>query len=327
MMSAVGAEEETLHLEETMSLQIPSPGELSPKEPTQKTPDLPVTVQGIDEDDLGMDTNPSTTAPAASASGPGDEDSWAFAVKRLGSAVRSGVSEAARAVSAATAVGKGGVSPRFIAVGDEHTASSDGRDGWLTLLREEYGTKARFECYAAAGYNATWGSRLLLRALRDENDVKVAIIWFGTNDAADPPATNSNPVEEYRLVLAKMALHCINERVVPVLMTPPPNPSVENNNAELYADQCKRIAEELKVPCVDVYGAMNGDAEKVKGLIVSNDTGPKLTKEGNSQVSKLILELVQSKMSKYSPARLNEAFIAWKLINSEDPTDTLGVGL
>ncbi len=324
MMSAVAAEEETLALEETISMDIPSPGATRPNtaQPEPKTPDsasLPAVVAGIDdEDDLAM--NPIPPPPVA-------EDTWGGALSRLGSAVRSSVSEAARAVSAATAVSGKGVVPRIVCVGDGHTARGESAcGGWIALLRERFEMKARFENYGVNGYCAPWGSRVLLRALRDERDVKVALIWFGAEDAALPPATSATTVEDYRLVLAKMAVHCVNEKIVPVFITPlPVRDGVDEGktaeNAEIYADACKRIAHEMKVPCVDVHGAMEGAVAKYL------DEKGALNAEGHKLLMRLVLDTFENRLRKFAPDNLQRPFVSALVINPDDPTDLLGVGL
>lgn len=327
MMSAVSAEEETLALEETITMEIPSPGatRASTSQPEPKTPDsasLPAVVSGIDEEDnLAMNT----ILPPSSSSAT--EDTWSGALSRLGSAMRSSVSEAARAVSAATSVSAKGVPPRIICVGDEFTANGDkANGGWIALLREKFELKAKIESYGVRGYCANWGSRVLLKALRDERDTKVVLIWFGANDSLLPPATTASTVEDYRLVLAKMAVHCVNEKIIPVFITPPAaidgiQEGRTSENAEIYADACKSIAREMKVPCIDICSAMEGSVAKY-----INDKG-ELSVEGNKLVAKLVLETFETRLRKFAPDNLQPPFVSWMVVNPDDPTDLLGVGL
>lgn len=319
-MAAVAAEEESVPMTDTRTADQPA------------SPDagvLPTVVDGID------DGTPSGT------------EAWAALgslTSRMTSVVRASVSEAARAVSQATALREQLSAPRIVALGDTMTAQGDRLDkdgpGWLALLRARFATRAHVVNYGANEYNALWGSRVLLRALRDESNTNVVLIAFGSSDACNPPATQRLSVEEYRLVLTKMVLHALSVRVAPVLITPPAfddaqrlealddtaEPMRDAQTVAEYAAACRQVATELKLPCVDLHGAMLERAEGAGARKFLAD-GLHLSCEGNRLLEELVLKVFDSRLKKIAPHALADPLVPWKLIDHENPADSLGMGL
>ncbi|XP_038990430.1 GDSL esterase/lipase At5g62930, partial [Phoenix dactylifera] len=133
------------------------------------------------------------------------------------------------------------------------------------------------------GYNTRWALFLLdhLFPLSCPTPPVAATIFFGANDAALLGRSNQRqhvPVEEYKENLRKIVDHLKESlsNMLVVLITPPPVdedgrkeyarsvygekaatlPERTNEMTGVYARQCVQLAQELHIPCINLWSQM-----------------------------------------------------------------------
>lgn len=341
----------------------PKPNAPGPSAPaaSSKSPPPPPVVDGI-----GTLTPPvvhgiegTAPPPAASATngGPKRPEKWETSVNALkgwfSEALQVTKETAQTAQRAVASVGvRRDMRPRILCVGDSLTERADALDasaggpGWSALLRARYGGRGEVLTRGASGYNSRWGLSVLPRVLHSLEPacVRVALVWYGANDAVAAGGPQHVPLDEYRYNLTKLAnfVYAFKggaERAVPVLVTPPAvcdamrwretggEPKRSAARMKEYADACVEVACGLKVPFVDVHSEMmakaEGDAgEKGVGRFLSD--GLHLNAEGNALVERLVVEVLESHFKKWAPSTVSAAFPPWSEINVQDPEATLG---
>ncbi len=90
-----------------------------------------------------------------------------------------------------------------------------------------------------------WAQENVHRWLRDLNP-EVAVLMFGTNDIG------SVPLEEYETKTREVLEKCLANGTVVILSTIPPKHNRAEQAAQ-YAEVCRRLAREMKVPLVDYH--------------------------------------------------------------------------
>nr|XP_010940177.1 GDSL esterase/lipase At5g62930 isoform X1 [Elaeis guineensis] len=207
------------------------------------------------------------------------------------------------------------VRPQFVLFGDSITEQSLRPGGWGAALADTYSRKVDIIVRGYGGYNTSWALFLLnhLFPLSCPTPPVAATIFFGANDAALLGRSSQRqhvPVEEYKENLRKIVDHlkeCLSNMLV-VLITPPPVdedgrkeyarsvygekaatlPERTNEMTGVYASQCVHLAEELHIPCINLWSQMQETPGWQKKFL---SDGLHLTAEGNNVVYKGVLQV------------------------------------
>lgn len=163
--------------------------------------------------------------------------------------------------------------------------------GWAGLLANDYVRRADIINRGFGGYNTEW-CRLVLPQLLPTLSVKslaLTIIFLGANDAVLPTNTHQHvPLGRYRENLsAIVSMMRVWKADLPLLVITPPavyppsweahctqrgrpvDRSIEHTRS--YAQVCREVCVEHKVPLVDLYAAMEDYAVgKQRQLLNSN---------------------------------------------------------
>jgi len=194
----------------------------------------------------------------------------------------------------------------MVLLGDSITQLGFGPGGWASALANYYQRRLDVLNRGYAGYNSRW----VLELLDDEAFVgaRVATVFFGANDAslASVSPRQFVPLEEYvgnlRTIVAKIRRSC--DAVV--LICPPPVDEAQrlayqkqrygdratgvaertNDNAGRYASACAALAEDLGVPCVNLWDAMQRDAPSTWPAFLSD--GLHLSPAGNQFLATML---------------------------------------
>mmetsp|Transcript_9975 Transcript_9975/g.25806 ORF Transcript_9975/g.25806 Transcript_9975/m.25806 type:complete len:295 (-) Transcript_9975:106-990(-) len=209
---------------------------------------------------------------------------------------------------------------RFILFGDSITQQSFSVGGWGARLQDRYQRRADVINRGFGGYNTRWALKLLAgQQLRDGPGDHTALvtIFFGANDASLPQHNLRQhvPKHEYvdnlRRIVGHLRRHCPAAALL--LITPPPvcheqrlafqrqrYPTAAtgilertHENAGAYARAVVELAEELHLPCVDLWQGMQSAAPG-EGWHAYLSDGLHLSAEGNAKVAELILEKIEN---------------------------------
>ena len=167
--------------------------------------------------------------------------------------------------------------------GDSITQRGFGESGWCGSLAHYYQRKADVYNRGYGGYNTRWARYLVpyMFPLGENEGLPsaqhlVVTIWFGANDAAAATENAHVPLNEYEDNLRAIVRHVKRAAKHVVVLTPPPvhEPSRlkfqrekygasatgiaerTTESAGKYAAVAVRVAEDLGVRCVDVWGLM-----------------------------------------------------------------------
>ena len=210
--------------------------------------------------------------------------------------------------------------PRILLFGDSITQGSFSVGGWGARLQDRYQRRADVINRGFSGYNTRWALRLLGGPqLRDGPGVRTVLttVFFGANDAsllAHNPRHHV-PLDEFatnlRTIVSHLREHCPDSAVL--LISPPPvcheqrlayqrqrypdSPSGvlerTNENAGVYAAEVVRVAQELGLPCVNLWEAMQAAAPDGRWHSYLSD-GLHLSPAGNDKAAELILAAVET---------------------------------
>lgn len=162
-------------------------------------------------------------------------------------------------------VGGRGSIHRFAKVGDSITASTDFATCLATTRLDDAGLEATRTFFEARSYDRRskaaevgWhttdpleGSPSPLARELAETKPAIAIVMLGTND------TYAGSAPSFRANLAKVVDALVAQHVIPVLSTLPPSTRSDlAANAPAMNDAVRAVAQEKKVPLMDLYGAM-----------------------------------------------------------------------
>ena len=172
-----------------------------------------------------------------------------------------------------------------------------------------------------SGYNTRWALQLLrgtqLRDTTPNEHTALVTIFFGANDASLPEHNPRQhvPLDEFaanlRAIVAHLRVHCPSAALL--LLTPPPvcheqrltfqrarypnSPSGvlerTNDNAGRYAAAVLRVANELGLPCVNLWEAMQTTAPG-NGWHTFLSDGLHLSPEGNAKVAELVVAEIEA---------------------------------
>ncbi|KAJ1887118.1 isoamyl acetate-hydrolyzing esterase [Coemansia sp. IMI 209127] len=199
------------------------------------------------------------------------------------------------------------------------------KHGWTAQLAQTYLRKLDIVNRGFSGYNSRHGRILLPQILPPEEDpneenngsqLRLVTILFGSNDAQFAPYKAHVPLSDFRANIdfmvrsVKSATHSKRTTTRLVLITPPPvapEPFALSQAAKgmpvdrssevtrQYADVVRDLAREHKVPCVDLWPAM----ESSPGDFVWD--GLHLNAKGNDLLFRLLMQTVRDSFPELDP--------------------------
>ncbi|KAJ4768920.1 GDSL esterase/lipase [Rhynchospora pubera] len=206
------------------------------------------------------------------------------------------------------------VRPQIVLLGDSITEQSFRRGGWGAALADSYSRKADIVVRGYGGYNTRWALLLLhhLWPIPFAGTAPAAVtIFFGANDAALLGRQSEKqhvPLPEYKHNLRQIVSHFkqMSPSILVLLIAPPPVdedgreqyakslygdkarklPERTNEVTGTYARQCVELAQEMQIPCIDVWTVMQ-QTEGWQKLFLRD--GLHLTEEGNAVVHSEVL--------------------------------------
>jgi lysophospholipase L1-like esterase len=202
-----------------------------------------------------------------------------------------------------------GLRPTWVFFGDSITQQGSGPSGWVSCVQDAYQRKVDVVNRGYSGYNTRMAKLVLPhifpRTFGAEGGAGVehvqappdlACVFFGANDAALPDRTSAKQhvaLDTYVNNLKSMVTYLKREVGVKtvVLLAPPPvsephrlihakktydiDLEASERTSEVtgaYAAACVAVAQELGVPCVDlfsVFNAVEGFGDVLKGIVWS----------------------------------------------------------
>ncbi|KAI7826317.1 SGNH hydrolase-type esterase domain-containing protein [Kickxella alabastrina] len=195
----------------------------------------------------------------------------------------------------------GGMYDVFLALGDSITqlGGNSTNNGWVSLLSHHYRRRMDVLNRGISGYNTEQARKIveskgIEMAGRDDTfagatpTVRLMTIFYGANDSAMKPSWRHVPLDVFSANLRYMVslvsdpesdYYSPETRIV--LVTPPAlgermyevswkgtseQGVRKNNNTKLYADAVKEIARDFKLPCVDMWTAVEDKVRKFIGV-------------------------------------------------------------
>jgi lysophospholipase L1-like esterase len=232
------------------------------------------------------------------------------------------------------------VYPQIILFGDSITQQSELT--FAAALREKYVRRADILNRGFSGYT----SKLALDVLPNffpvslQADVPLMTVFFGANDACLPGSAQHVPIDEYIAGVKNIVQHELvrRQRTKVILIIPGPVDEYQliNNertaaNTKLYADACRQIGNDLKLPLVDLWSILMdkagwdgsstliGSKECGKSEIFSDllSDGLHFTAEAYSIMFQELMKVMYEKLPEQTPEQMPMVFPAW--------SDLLGV--
>lgn len=144
--------------------------------------------------------------------------------------------------------------------------------GYVAQLMDRYVRRADVLLRGFTGYTTNEAVKILKAGVLDEHPDFV-VLFFGMNDSALPGQIQHVPVKQYRKNLLEMANHIATAGAWLVLVTPPPvddkrMKSREMEHTALYAQACREVAAEMRVPVVDIFAKLQEDPDWRKNCLL-----------------------------------------------------------
>jgi isoamyl acetate esterase len=211
-----------------------------------------------------------------------------------------------------TAGASNGHRPKILLLGDSLTQTSF--EGWGSKLSDIYQRRADVINRGCSGFNTTFYCKLIEKEMDSFDNVCLVTIWFGANDASLP---DLNPHHYVSIEDYADNLKCIVERVREkyesphiILITPPPVQHEQRlvyqkqrygdkatgvlertlENAGKYANTCKDVARELKIPCLDLFNNILSKEHDTWSRLFSD--GLHFSKDGHDFVANELIEII-----------------------------------
>ncbi|KAJ2551919.1 isoamyl acetate-hydrolyzing esterase [Coemansia sp. RSA 1878] len=203
--------------------------------------------------------------------------------------------------------------PQIVCIGDSLTQHGwdVGKRGWTAQLAQTYLRRMDVVNRGLSGFNTRWAKHTVPRIISTQN-IRLVCILFGSNDAQFAPGKYHVPVDEFTDNLRDITRMVAGARVL--LVTPPPvadrlYESLFEGPADrccegtrLYADAVRTLAEELRIPCVDLWTAMETTATSTNTPLDSFLwDGLHLNANGNDLLFNLLLQAIKSNYPELNP--------------------------
>lgn len=169
---------------------------------------------------------------------------------------------------------------KIVLFGDSLTQRAFELGGWGAKLANRYARRADVLNRGLSGYNSRWAVRTSRHAI--PKDAQLLVLWFGANDAV---LREANPqqyvtIEEYQRNMRQLVKTGRKKGSSVIVLTPPPVCEISrlafqqekhgplfNENKRVfdvtgqYAHACREMAEEIDVPCVDMWAQMQTQSD------------------------------------------------------------------
>lgn len=238
---------------------------------------------------------------------------------------------------------------QFLLFGDSITQQSGCQDkgfAFAPALQDAYIRRLDVINRGFSGYTTSNALQVLPRFMPDASQasVRLMMIFFGANDACLPGQLQHVPMHRYCENLKLLCLHPSVKAHDPkiILVTPPPvnefqlairdaergntNRQRTAANTKEYADRCRKVGEELKVPVVDLWRAFMTRAgwkegeplteskkaecnEVLKSLLRD---GLHLNPEGYRVMYDEVMKVISDEMRDESPENLPTVYPPWE---------------
>ncbi|KAK6453649.1 isoamyl acetate esterase [Scheffersomyces xylosifermentans] len=235
---------------------------------------------------------------------------------------------------------------KFILFGDSITQMSNGRDldfSFLANLQDDYVRKLDIENRGYGGYNSKHAVEILPEILDTnigESKIRLLTIFFGTNDAVD--TIQYVPLDQYRQNLQKLVKMAQDKGIKVIVIGPGFHDAklwnafkesqgeivekdvTTNKQNKIYSDAARGVAEEFKVPFVDMWTAFRNygnwtEEQVLEEYIPLND----LLTDGvhyTGKAYKLLYREVTGAIAQFYP-ELSGASLKQKLADWDDIDD------
>jgi lysophospholipase L1-like esterase len=224
--------------------------------------------------------------------------------------------------------------PQLILFGDSITQQSD--LSFAGPLQQRYARKADVINRGFNGYTSELALDILPKFYpsSQQADVRVMMVFFGANDACLPGSAQHVPIDEYAACIKRIVQHDLVRRqgtkVVLIIPAPVDEYQLSNDqrtaaNTKLYADVCRRIGQELRLPMVDLWslfmkqagwdgrselaGSRKCERSEVLGELLSD--GLHFTAKAYSILLQGLTNVMYEELPEQTPERMPSVFPAW----------------
>ncbi|CCE63258.1 hypothetical protein TPHA_0E01650 [Tetrapisispora phaffii CBS 4417] len=179
-----------------------------------------------------------------------------------------------------------------------------------------------------SGYTSRWGVKILPKVLEQDSSIKIAYIFFGSNDASSGGLQHV-PLEEYKENTKKM-LHMLKKKGIKPILIGPAVHNLEywnstkpeeaasgnfrtNKAFKAYSDACSALANEEGIPFVNLNAAFTkaGD-DSWKNLL---GDGLHFNGAGYKVMFDELMKEISNHYPEYSPANMAYKLPNWREIS------------
>ena len=144
--------------------------------------------------------------------------------------------------------------------------------GYVVQLADRYVRRADVLARGFSGYTTREARQVLNQAVLAENP-EFVILFFGSNDSVLPGQIQHVPLPEYIQNLKDMASRIASAGAWLVLVTPPPVDEQQvksrtNDNTAAYTQACIGVGQEMNVPVVNLFEALQKRPNWKKGCLL-----------------------------------------------------------
>ncbi|KAJ1854612.1 isoamyl acetate-hydrolyzing esterase [Coemansia sp. RSA 1822] len=205
--------------------------------------------------------------------------------------------------------------PQIVCIGDSLTQHGwdVGKRGWTAQLSQAYVRRLDVVNRGLSGFNTRWAKHTVPRMINSQH-IQLVCILFGSNDAQFAPGKYHVPVDEFKNNIRDITRLFAQSRIL--LVTPPPvadhlYESLSQGPADrccegtrMYAHAVRSLAEELRIPCVDLWTAMETSVSTNTALDSFLWDGLHLNANGNDLLFDLLLRAIKTNYPELDPDSL-----------------------
>ena len=224
--------------------------------------------------------------------------------------------------------------PQLILFGDSITQKSD--LSFAGPLQQHYARKADVVNRGFNGYTSKLALDILPKFFptTQQADVRIMTVFFGANDACLPGSAQHVPINEYAACIRCILQHDLvrkqGTKLVLIIPAPVDEYQLSNNqrtatNTKAYADVCRQVGQELRLPMVDLWslfmkkagwdgeselvGSRKCERSKVLGDLLLD--GLHFTAKAYSILLRELMNVIHEELPGQKPERMRMVFPAW----------------